>query len=445
LQIDLGFTSDASFEERVKWFALVLLLLNTVSAFAFIVTVNRPVFDDAYNMSDANRYYSEGISTDTVRRQINPTGPTSFIWMAQSMRLFGGDKLLDARGAVLASWLLLSCGLLLGARLSKTPELWYSALLASLTFPHTMTATATALTEGPALFLAAFGALLFVEAVGSPVVTFQAFAYGSLGGLLMGLAGTARQYYVALLPSMCVFTIYCHRLHRQAILGRMLTAATSVTLAAFPIGILTWMWGGFTSPGMATGASYANAQASLGLRFDRPGIGAFYTALYLVPLAYPVARFLTLAQTAIIATIAILIAAALVPLQQIILQPGPLQTFINTHWFPGYDSSSILFYFVTAAVIFNFGAFAHFLWQRRQMILDTPPAVFSAITIVLFICEQIAVGGNIPFYDRYILQIIPFMGILAFSLLRSLSAQRLVLFASLWVLSQYLLWRYCFG
>jgi hypothetical protein len=37
------------------------------------------------------------------------------------------------------------------------------------------------------------------------------------------------------------------------------------------------------------------------------------------------------------------------------------------------------------------------------------------------------------------------MGILAFSLLRSLSAQRLVLFASLWVLSQYLLWRYCFG
>jgi len=58
--------------------------------------------------------------------------------------------------------------------------------------------------------------------------------------------------------------------------------------------------------------------------------------------------------------------------------------------------------------------------------------------------EQFGVGGNIPFYDRYILQLAPFFGVIAFALLPALDSARLVALAGLSFLSNVMLWRYVF-
>jgi len=109
--------------------------------------------------------------------------------MAAGVRLLGGEELRDARIATLLSWVFLLVGILVGARFSSFPQIWYGALLAALVFPHAVTATATALTEGPALLFATLGALTWIESASRPTATPSVLLLGILGGLSMGIAG----------------------------------------------------------------------------------------------------------------------------------------------------------------------------------------------------------------------------------------------------------------
>src|ERR1700735_2104222 len=108
---------------------LLVLVLNLVSAALFIGFVNRPFYDDIYNIVDVHHYATEGFSRASVVSQKNAPGPTSFAWMAAAVRIIGGNELRDARVGALFSWVLLGAVLLLGARYGRFPELWYAALL----------------------------------------------------------------------------------------------------------------------------------------------------------------------------------------------------------------------------------------------------------------------------------------------------------------------------
>src|SRR5271170_6082363 len=90
---------------------VLIFVLNAVSAALFMLRVDRPVYDDPYNIFDVHTYATRGVSLATIRANRNPPGPTSFLWMAASVRLLGGDELLDARFAVLLSWVLLAAGI----------------------------------------------------------------------------------------------------------------------------------------------------------------------------------------------------------------------------------------------------------------------------------------------------------------------------------------------
>src|SRR2546425_9665146 len=158
-------TSDSS---RISRFIIVLFAANVISVVLFIGLVNRPAYDDPYNIFDVHNYATRGLSVGTLLSQRNPPGPTSFLWMAAGVRLLGGDELRDARIANLMSWLLLGAGVLIGAKYSNSPQLWYGALLVLLVFPHTLEATATILTEGPALLFAVAGILAWTEFASRP-------------------------------------------------------------------------------------------------------------------------------------------------------------------------------------------------------------------------------------------------------------------------------------
>jgi hypothetical protein len=68
----------------------------------------------------------------------------------------------------------------------------------------------------------------------------------------------------------------------------------------------------------------------------------------------------------------------------------------------------------------------------------------ALLVLAFFIAEQIGVGGNLPFYEIYILEIAPFLGLVAFGLLPKLTRPRLAALLFLSVISQGLLWRYAF-
>lgn len=430
----------------LRLLALLALLMNAISSILFISTVKRPVYDDLFNIFDVHNYASHGLSTDTLLSQRNPPGPSSFLWMAVGVHLLGGDELKDARIAILVSWVLLGTGILVGARQSTFPHLWYGALLVTLVFPHTVESMGTLLTEGPALLFAVLGTLAWTEFASRPSGSPGLFVLGMLGGLAMGVAVTCRQYYLALLPAAGCFAV--HEWWRHPREGRRQWSASlilSLILAAIPVLLMVLIWKGISSPGMATGTSYNHMYtAAVGRNLSRPLVAAFYVALYLLPLAFPAMFRLKTSQRRVALFFAVVGGASLTYFNGFFLQPGPLNSLIRiASRLP--HGGTVFFALLAVFVVYNAVAVCFLLYEQRDSISTCAPVLFALLAIVFFVAEQIGVGGNLPFYDRYILQIAPFLGLLAFALLPRLTATRLLALGCLSVLSHFMLWRFVFA
>jgi hypothetical protein len=422
---------------------IIALVLNAISATLFICLVNRPVYDDGYNIFDVQSYAHKGLSVATVLSQRNPPGPASFLWMAAGVRLLGGEVLRDARIANLLSWLLLFVGMLFGARYGSFPQIWYGALLAAFVFPHSVMATATLLTEGPALLFATLGALAWVESASRPTAAGSSL-FLLMGGLSMGIAVSCRQYYLALLPAAALVALFeSRRQDTKERFYRPLVIILSLAVASAPVILLLMVWRNISSPGMSTGTSYDGWQAGVGLNVFRPIVAAFYSCLYLVPLTFPVlwrVRSVARRPALLVALLGGLVAACL---RSSLLQPGPLHALVKAaSRLPA--GEFILFGFIAGLTVYNAIAVGLLLWERRAVVRSCPALLFALLTGLFFVAEQLGVGGNLPMYDRYILQIAPFLGIIAFSLTPQLPSARLVALAAMTVLSQVMLWQHVF-
>lgn len=424
--------------------AVLVLALNLLSAALFIAFVNRPVYDDGYNLPDVHNYAAKGVTPATVRSQRNPPGPVGFVWMAATARLIRGNELRDARIGALLSWLLLGIVVLFGAKFSLKPELWYGALLAPLVFPHAVMAAATVLTEGPALFFAVIGALAWTEFLSRANSGKTVLAYGLFGGLFVGLSVTCRQYNLALLVA-AVLTAVLPLLTRgwQKEKGRFAACTLlSLALALVPVLVLVLVWKGIASPSMESGASYNMMyKASAGLNFTRPIVASLRVGVYLVPFTFPLMRRIKpMYRWQVLAT-AVAGGCAAGYWAESLLQPGPLNTIVTV---TGrlFHSSAFPLGLVAAVAIYNAAALGLAVWERRGLVWSSPLVAFSLLAIVIFVGEQLGVGGNIPFYDRYVLQVAPFFGVVGFALEASLDRLRLSVLIGLSFFSHFMLWRY---
>jgi len=422
--------------------AIIVFAINLVSALLFIHLVPRPVYDDIDNIADVQNYAASGISTESLLAHKNSPGPTAFIWMAVGVRLLHGDELKDARLAALASWVLLTLGVLVGARLTAFKEVWYGALVTLLVFPHAVEATATVLTEGPSLLFAVLGALVWLAFASAG----DSLALGILGGLSMGVAVTCRQYYLALLPAAGGFALLQWRKEPlKEGLELVRKFLLSLVVASLPVIVLILIWKGFSSPKIASGSSYNNMwKATIGLNLSRPLVVAFYVAVYFVPLTFPATFRLKRAQRWIVLLIAVVVGVVASHFSALLLQPGPLKSMIGMFYHLNDIAGRVLFFVVCAVAIYNAAATYLLALDLRKTLFQCAPAVFSLLLIAFFVVEQIGVGGNLPFYDRYILQIAPFMGLFSFALLPQLTATRMFVLVSLSTFSHYMLWRYAF-
>ena len=425
--------------------AILLLALNLVSAALFIALVNRPVYDDGFNLFDVHNYAAKGITFDTLRSQRNAPGPTSFVWMATAVSLIGANELRDARIGALLSWLLLGGAVLLGARFSRNPELWYGALLSSLVFPHAVMTASTVLTEGPALFFAVIGALAWTEFISRTNSGAITVLYGLLGGLFLGLSVTCRQYNLALLVAAALTTVLPLRTkvwaegEKRPFLVRTLL---SLALSIVPVVLLVLIWNGIASPSMESGASYNMMyKASAGLNLTRPLIVALRVGVYLVPFTFPLAVRVKSPYRWLFVAVSLVGGIFAAHWTEPLLQPGPLNTIVSVAG-RAFHSRAFPFGLRAAVAISNAIALCLSIWDEGRIVWSSPLVAFSLFAILLFVGEQFGVGGNIPFYDRYILQVAPFLGVIAFALQASLDRARLFALVTLSFFSHFMLWRY---
>jgi len=421
-----------------------IFALSVLSALLFIFLINRPVYDEGFHIFDVQVYAHNGVSVSTVRAQRDAPGPGSFIWMAAGVRLLNGEVLRDARLAILLSWVLLVIGILVSAPHSRFSQLWYGAIIAALVFPHSLTATATLLTEGPALLFTILGTLFWTEAVSRPKVTATVFAVGILGGLGIGAAIISRQYSMALLPAAAVLALYL--LRQRTSESRILWLASvtiSLAVAVTPLLLLVAVWKNFSSPGIATGTSYKMYHAGVGLNFLRPLVAAFSTGFYLIPLTFPVMRCVQSGRRWRVLLVAAIIGTAAVPFRTYLVNIGVLHSLLQFAFrLPA--AGIVAFGCIAILITYNAIALGLLLWEKRQDLLRCPPVIFALLTVLFFVGEQFGVGGNVPFYDRYVLQLAPFLGLIAFFLIPKITLSRAAALTGMYLLSQEMLWRFLF-
>ena len=141
--------------------------------------------------------------------------------------------------------------------------------------------------------------------------------------------------------------------------------------------------------------------------------------------------------------IAVLSGFGAVHFMSALLQPGPFNSVVGIlSRTPRVQS--LFFAMIVGATIYNLVAVVLMFWEKRTILFSCPPVVFSILAIVFFVAEQFGVQGNLPFYDRYVVQLAPFLGVAAFALLPKLSMSRLLVLGASSALGQYMLWRYAF-
>jgi hypothetical protein len=421
----------------------LVFAFNALSAILFMVSVRRPVYDDPFNMFDVRAYAAHGISFAAIQAQRNAPGPTSFIWMASAVRFIGHDELLDARIAILFSWFLLTLAIVVGARYSEWPQLWYGALLSTLIFPHSAIASATALTEGPALLFALAGVLAWLESVSRQTrISTASLTAGVIGGLSIGLAITCRQYFMALLPAAGVLTLFLLRARPSERTFQWLgSVCVSLTVAAIPVLLLVLTWKGITSPGTATGASYSNYHAGIGFAWFRPVVVIFFVTVYLLAYSFPAIWRVSLSRRWPALLSALLVGLVATYFRDSFLDLGLLHTLVGTaSRIPG--GGAVLFWLITSVATYNAIAVCFLLWSERSRLRTCVPVVFALLVVFFFIAEQLGVGGNIPFYDRYVLQLAPFLGIIGFWLFPRFTWSRILAIAGLAAVSHATLWQH---
>ncbi len=262
----------------------------------------------------------------------------------------------------------------------------------------------------------------------------------------MGLEVTCRQYYLALLPAAALFAFYqWRRLASQEKFRWLAGVILSLVLTAIPVILLVMVWKGISSPGMATGTSYNHTwKATVGRNLSRPLVVAFYVSAYLLPFTFPAMFQLKASQRRIGLLVAVLGGIGVTYFSSLFLQPGPLNSLIRMASRLPYGGT-VLFAVIAIGVIYNAASVCCLLWDQRDSLSSRAPVVFAIFAVAFFIAEQFGVGGNLPFYDRYVLQIAPFLGLIAFTVLPRLTPSRLTALACLSLLSHGMLWRFAFG
>lgn len=191
---------------------------------------------------------------------------------------------------------------------------------------------------------------------------------------------------------------------------------------------------------MASGSSYDRWRASVGLNITRPIHAMFYLLMYAIPFSFPCAFWVDKQSRWISAAFGIAGGLACAATGTYLLQWGPLRSVaLSLGRFPyGTEMVIALCGFLAVFNIVNVVLYV----SKNPGPFSQPHVVFSLLALAFFVFEQIGVGGNMQFYERYVLQVAPFLGMLAFALVPDYKGSRLLAATLMVTSSNLMLWRY---
>lgn len=422
---------------------LWLCLTQIISCLLFILVVDRRVLDEIAHYPVTNMYARLGLNLESLRAHAVPTGPAAFVGMAATGVVTGGD-VLAYRGFVLFAFLCVAV-ICLGRFWAMEGELQtlpLAALAGILAFPHSAVASATMLTEMPAWTCCLAGLVAWQQADRSAASPAASLIWHAVAGCCFGLVLVTRQYYLALLPAlagMLVLELWRARRWTRAAWGIWVM----MCLAALPFCVLVAIWGGMTGPMVANGIAYPGKAVHPELNLWRPVIAAFYVGVYLLPFVAREVWRQAPQSSALGFALIVGAGGALASMAPPFLQAGPLRTIwkqLVAVW--GASAGQGFVFMLGCMAIAGWWGMASGLFRRWRVKPLPQLVMFSCGFVLLFVLEQVGVGGAVGFFERYVFQVSGFIGVLAWWAVRVWGVWEWSVVVSGFLLSHALMWRY---
>jgi len=401
----------------------LICLFYVLIAGAFAIWVHYGVMDEDFHLSASQSFADGGVNRSTLYHHLPPTGVASHIWFALWLRLFPGISYIGLRLISCIALGVLAVFTFFQLKTSRvvSQKTVLAATLFMLAFPYFFLSVSTLMTEGPSLLFLGAGLLFLFTS------RFQHLLPFGLGCLLLGLTTIARFYFIPLLPTLFIVLFLSDwQQYRQTGLlyrpGRRVLMYIFIVISALPLGGLILLWGGLTPPGFNQWS-----ELRLGISFNpfRPFSALAMVGVYTAPFVFVNVDWrseLFSRKVLVACLIAFLLALLRVNLFHDRLSISTVYSGPIEHGLAWLQAKYDLL--LSLGLFFLYGAGLSSLVLITQRLtasinnrnLPDKGLVFSLVFVILFLLSQAFVGGNHPFYDRYLIHPWPFIGYVLASL-----------------------------
>lgn len=426
-----------------RTYFLAICLFYVLLASVFAIRVHYGVMDEDFHLSASQSFADGGVNKSTLYNHVPPTGVASHIWFALWLKLFPGISYIGLR---LISCMALGVLAIFAFFQLKTirvvsQKTVLAATLFMLAFPYFFLSVSTLMTEGPSLLFLGAGLLFLFMSRLKHLLPF------GLGCLLLGLTTIARFYFIPLLPTLFIvlFLSDWQQYRQSGFLyrpGRRILMYLFIAIGVLPLGGLILLWGGLTPPGFNQWS-----ELRLGISFNpfRPFSALAMVGIYTAPFVFVNVNWksdLFSGKVLVACLVAFLLALFRVnlfhdPLSISTVYSGPIEHGLA--WLQAKHDLLLplgLFFFYGAGLSSLVLITQRLIGFVASQNLSNKGLVFSLVFVILFLVSQAFVGGNHPFYDRYLIHPWPFIGYLVASLMpRFLNARTYLVVAAYTVLS----------
>ena len=409
-------TIDDSGKSYRQYF-LIICIFYLVTASILAILVQFGVMDEDFHLDSTLPFAQDGVNLTTLYRHVPPTGVASHIWFAFWLWLIPGINYIGLRLTTCAALLLLS-GLAFGQLKTYSVESQRKILAVSLFMlvcPYFFLSVSTVMTEGPGLVFLFAGLLLILRSQLQQLLPFF------LGCMLLGLATIARFYYIPLLPALAIvllltdWELYTKQGFTHVLANKWLFYVC-IGVALLPLVGLIVLWGGLTPPLFH---QWSKLRSGISFNTLRPLSALALTGVYAAPfvlLNVAWASKLFLRTLLVVLPVALVLAVLQVnlfhdPSSVDDVTSGPVEHTLQLIQARS-DLGLAFGLFVVYSV--SFLTIALVIQELLRLILAEGFAdkglVFSVLFVAFFIASQAFVGGNHPFFERYLIHPWPFLG-----------------------------------
>ncbi|GAB4055839.1 hypothetical protein [Spirosoma litoris] len=400
-----------------RTYFLGICVLYTLAAGVLALQARYGVMDEDFHLAASEAFAKGGINLTTLYNHLPPTGVASHIWFALWMKLFPGIDYIGLR-LITCAGLLVVAGFAYRHLHNRSVISQHKVLGASwfmLVCPYFFVTVSTIQTEGPALIFL-FSGLLLLSTSG-----LKHFFPFFLGCLLLGFTTIARFYYLPLLPALFILLVTSDWEYfkqyglKEGVVNRGLLYL-SIGIGLLPLAGLVLLWGGFTPPLFH---QWSKLRSGVSFNQLRPISALLITGLYIAPFVLanllrgvkPLARILAIALP-----LALMLGVFRINLFHDSLSvsdvfSGPVEHgvgWVESRGRWGLPLGLFALYSISLVSLYVFiGELVSYVKVHG---FTDKGFLFSLTFVIFFIVSQVFIGGNHPFFERYLIHPWPFLG-----------------------------------